>query len=87
MSTKPQRPTSESTELSRKLDDAQETPDVHYLHAPIMREQAEPRDGREPVPLWLTVFYGIVVFWAGYYLASYNGGFQPDVYDEHNFLW
>ena len=29
-------------------EDARETPDIHYLHAPILREQAEPRDGREP---------------------------------------
>lgn len=85
MSDGPQRPTSDPTEPSLELDDAHETPDIHYLHAPIMREQAEPRDGREPVPLWLTLFYGVVVFWAGYYLATYNGGFRPDVYDETSF--
>ena len=82
MSVEPQRPTSETTEQSLALEDSRETPDIHYLHAPILREQAEPRDGREPVPLWLVVFYGAVVFWGGYYLASYNGGFRPDVYDE-----
>ena len=64
MSVEPQRPTSEPAEPSLELEDSRETPDIHYLHAPIMREQAEPRDGREPVPLWLTVFYGVVVFWA-----------------------
>ncbi len=84
MSIEPQRPDSEPTEPSLELDDAHETPDVHYLHAPIMREQVEPRDGREPVPLWLTLFYGFVVFWGGYYLATYNGGFRPDVYDENS---
>ena len=83
MSIGPRRPTSEPTKPSLALDNAHETPDIHYLHAPIMREQAEPRDGREPVPLWLTVFYGAIVFWAGYYLASYNGGFRPDIYDEN----
>lgn len=82
MSDKPRQPASDPAESSLTLGDARETPDIHYLHAPIMREQAEPRDGREPVPLWLTVFYGAVVFWGGYYLASYNGGFQPNVYDE-----
>ena len=64
------------------LVDTLEMEDVHYLHAPIMREQAEPRDGFEPIPMWLTVFYGLIVFWGGYYLASYSGGFQPDVYNE-----
>lgn len=62
--------------------DQLEMEDVQQLHAPIMREQAEPRDGFEPIPLWLTIFYGLIVFWGGYYLASYNGGFRPDVYDE-----
>ncbi len=82
MSGEPDHPAHESTQHSLGLDDARETPDIHYLHAPIMREQAEPQDGREPVPLWLTVFYGVVVFWSGYYLATYSAGFRPDVYDE-----
>lgn len=68
-------------ELQSPVDDL-EMVDVHHLHAPIMREKAEPRDGFEPIPLWLTVFYGIIVFWGGFYLASYSGGFRADIYNE-----
>lgn len=62
--------------------DIEEQHNVQELHAPILREQAEPRDGFEPIPPWLTLLFGAVVFWGGYYLASYNGGFRPDVYNE-----
>ncbi|QDU60879.1 Cytochrome c-552 precursor [Planctomycetes bacterium Pan216] len=55
---------------------------VQDLHAPIIREQAEPRDGFEPVPPWMSIFYGILLFWGGAYMALYSGGFRPDVYNE-----
>lgn len=64
-------------------------PDVHELHnvmelhAPILREKAEPRDGFEPIPPWTAIFFGALLFWGGYYLASYNGDFRADVYDEN----
>ncbi len=57
--------------------------DVQEMHAPIMREKADPRDGFEPVPLWLTLIFGGIVFWAGYYLASYSGNFNSNIYDEN----
>ncbi len=63
--------------------DREETHNVQELHAPILREQAEPRDGLEPIPSWLTLVFGAIVFWGGFYLASFNGGFLPNVYDEH----
>jgi mono/diheme cytochrome c family protein len=65
--------------------DSEETHNVQELHAPILREQAEPRDGLEPIPSWLTLVFGAIVFWGGFYLASYNGGFLSDVYDEQRF--
>ncbi len=63
--------------------DSQETPDVHALHSPIMREHNEPRDGYEPIPPWIAIFYGLLLFWGGFYLATYSGGFRADVYDEN----
>jgi mono/diheme cytochrome c family protein len=65
--------------------EADETRTIHELHAPIFREKDEPRDGLEPVPPWMTIFYGILMFWAGGYMALYCGGFAPDVYNEKNF--
>jgi len=62
--------------------DSEERHNVQELHAPILREQAEPRDGFEPIPSWLTLVFAAIVFWGGYYLASYNGGFRSSVYDE-----
>lgn len=55
--------------------------DVRSLHAQIAREKLEPRDGFEPVPIWLVGLFGVVVFWGGFYLATYNGGFKANVYD------
>lgn len=56
-------------------------PDISELHAPILRERAEPRDGYEPVPLWLILLFGLLLFWGGWYLAEYGGGFRADVLD------
>lgn len=57
--------------------------DVSNMHAPIMREKLEPRDGYEPVPLWLVAAFGGLLFWGGWYLAMYSGGFRADVLDHH----
>lgn len=63
-------------------DTAAEKVDVTGLHAPIMREKLDPRDGYEPIPIWLVAAFGGLLFWGGYYLATYNGGFRADVLDE-----
>lgn len=62
-------------------EDRVEAHDVYQLHAPIMREKMEPRDGYEPVPLWLITVFGALLFWGGWYLATYNGGWRADVFD------
>lgn len=56
--------------------------DVQGLHAPIMREQADPRDGFEPVPTWLVPLFGILMFGGGYYMHKYGGDFRGDVFYE-----
>lgn len=56
--------------------------DVREVHAAIMRERSEPLEGREPTPLWLITVMGLIVFFAGFYLANYSGGFKPLVFDE-----
>jgi mono/diheme cytochrome c family protein len=50
---------------------------VQALHAPIMREQAEPRDGFEPIPPFMAPLFGALIFWAGFYFASHFGDFSP----------
>ncbi|MCX7700303.1 MAG: c-type cytochrome [Gemmataceae bacterium] len=60
--------------------------DVQAMHAPIMRERAEPRDGYEPIhPIWSLIF-GAFLFWGGWYLGRYSGEFRVDVLDEKKSL-
>lgn len=60
---------------------------VSQVHGSIMREQSDPADGYEPIPLWLVTFIMIVVFWSGLYLAYNSGGFEKDVFDPSLVSW
>lgn len=55
---------------------------VTGLHATILREKEDPVDGEEPVPSWLIILFGLLIFWGGAYMFQYSGGFKGDVYDE-----
>jgi mono/diheme cytochrome c family protein len=63
-----------------------ETGAVVDIHEPIYREKAEPRDGYEPVPLWLMFAALALMGVMGWYLGMYSGGFRADVYDENALL-
>jgi mono/diheme cytochrome c family protein len=52
--------------------------DIQGMHAAISREKMDPRDGMEPIPLWLIAFCCVVVFWGGGYLFAYSGAFRAD---------
>ena len=58
--------------------DVHEAHNVQALHAPIMREQAEPRDGFEPVPFWVAVIFGGLLAWGGYYVGTNSADFRRD---------
>jgi len=62
--------------------DRGEATDVVDLHAAVLRERPEPIEGREPLNLWLVVFIGVLVFWAGSYLTHFSGGFRADEFSE-----
>ncbi len=62
--------------------DRGEATDVVELHAAVLRERPEPIEGREPLNLWLVVFIGVLVFWAGSYLTHFSGGFRADEFSE-----
>ncbi len=70
-------------DLERRED---ETGAVVDIHEPIFREKAEPRDGYEPVPLWLMFAALALMGVMGWYLGMYSGGFRADVYDEKALL-
>jgi mono/diheme cytochrome c family protein len=56
-----------------------EKPDIAAIHAAIMRENTEPADGHEPVPmLWLACVIAMAL-WAGSYFGAYNMGFSAGV--------
>jgi len=60
---------------------------VAQVHGSILREQAEPRDGYEPVPLWLITLFFAIMFWGGLYLAYFSGGFRSDVFNPAQTAW
>lgn len=62
--------------------DRGENNDVMDIHAPILREQPEPREGFEPLSLWVVVLVAGLLFFAGSYLTRYSGGFKADHFDE-----
>jgi mono/diheme cytochrome c family protein len=61
--------------------------DVRDVHGAILREKDDPRDGYEPIPLWLVSSFMALVFWAGAYLSFYSGGFQSNVFDPSQVSW
>lgn len=46
-------------------------------------ELTEPTDGFEPVPMWMIAFFGILIFWGGWYLARYVGDWRSDILEEN----
>jgi mono/diheme cytochrome c family protein len=79
----PQKPGSD--ELQSRLEG--EGLNVRDVHGAILREKDDPRDGYEPIPLWLVSAFMALVFWAGGYLAFNSGGFQSDVYNPTQVSW
>lgn len=65
-------------ENSPQALDYQEEHDIGAMHAALDRENHEPHDGMEPIPLWLMALFMVIVFWAGTYMMAYSGAFQAD---------
>lgn len=55
--------------------------DIHELHDPVMREHERPRDGFEPISVWLVMLFLALMGWGGWYLGAYSGAFRADVID------
>lgn len=62
--------------------DYTEDKSIQTIHSAVLREQAEPVDGAEPLSLWLVAFCFLVLFWGGLYLGQYSAGFQATAFDE-----
>jgi mono/diheme cytochrome c family protein len=76
-------PPPDTFEAHRESDDL----NVRDVHGAILREKDDPRDGYEPIPLWLVSGFMALVFWAGAYLAYNSGGFQSTVFDPSQVAW
>ena len=78
-----QEPLSDTFEANREGDDL----NVRHMHEAILREKDDPREGYEPIPLWLVSLFMALVFWGGAYLAFNSGGFQADVFNPSQVSW
>jgi mono/diheme cytochrome c family protein len=76
-------PMPDTFEASRESDEL----NVRDVHGAILREKDDPRDGYEPIPLWLVSFFMALVFWAGAYLAFNSGGFEANVFNPSQVSW
>jgi len=61
-------------------DDEPDT--IQRLLAVLARENAEPRDGFEPVPFWVACVFGTLLAWGGYYVGTNSADFRRDVFDR-----
>jgi mono/diheme cytochrome c family protein len=64
--------------------DLRDTTDVPQMMSRLYREHDEPRDGFEPVPVWMAALFGLLIFWAGWYMASHSGGYTAASLDLAN---
>lgn len=76
-------PMPDTFEANRESDEL----NVRDVHGAILREKDDPRDGYEPIPLWLVSFFMALVFWGGAYLAFNSGGFESTVFNPSQVSW
>lgn len=78
------RPPPEAHEIDPMLPqvDYAEGVDVSGIHAAVLRENLEPGEGMEPLPIWLWIAISILIGWGGWYLGSFSGGYRADSFDE-----
>ncbi|MEM1157593.1 MAG: cytochrome c [Verrucomicrobiota bacterium] len=62
--------------------DYDESNNVIEIHEQISREQEDPDQGAEPIPLWGIGFVMVVLAVGFMYFGMFSAGFQGDGYDE-----
>ena len=55
---------------------------IQDVHAILMREKPEPKEGYSPMPLFILGFVSAMIFVGSVYIVRYRGDFDPLVYDE-----
>ncbi|MFV0415893.1 MAG: c-type cytochrome [Chthoniobacterales bacterium] len=61
--------------------------DVQQIHDAIIRERDDPRDGYEPVSIWLVVLAMAIMLGGGIYIGTHSGGFSSEVFDPSHVSW
>lgn len=54
---------------------------IQKVHAILLREKEEPKEGFTPMPLFLLGFISAMIFLGSVYFVHYRGDFDPLVYD------
>ena len=72
---------SQARELESYEQRTPDQPDVQQIHGPIYREKAEPRDGHQPIPMWLLLPMFALLIWGGWYLGEHSGDFRANNYE------
>ncbi len=54
---------------------------IQRVHAILIREKEEPKEGFTPMPLFLLGFISAMIFLGAVYFVHYRGDFDPLVYD------
>ena len=62
--------------------DAASDESIQKVHAILLREKPEPKEGYTPMPLLLLGFITAMIFGCTLYFVHTRGGFSPLVYDE-----
>jgi len=85
----PDQPEKKEEKLDEEFRESELSSDMNVaqVHGAIIREKDEPRDGFEPVPLWLIALFMGIVFWGGLYIANNSGGYQSNVFDAGLVDW
>lgn len=80
------RPPPEPHELDPTLPgvDYSEQVNVSGIHDAVLREKFDPREGMEPMPIWLWVAVALLIGWGGWYLGTFSGGYRADGFDERS---
>lgn len=77
MSEEPVKPNNPQAEQAAASDES-----IQKVHAILLREKPEPKEGATPMPLFVLGFVTVMIFVSTVYFIHYRGGFSPMVYDE-----
>jgi len=54
---------------------------IHRIHQQLQREKDEPTEAFSPIPVYLLVIIGGLMFWGGFYMSNYSADFRADIYN------